>query len=279
MNKGLPEVGLREELERALERILPREEVPPASLHRAMRYAVFSGGKRFRPLLLLRTVQALNGNPREALDFACALELIHTYSLIHDDLPAMDDSPLRRGRPTVHRVFGEASAILAGDALLTLAFEVMAGRASELRTARALREIAKGALCMVRGQALEFDLEATKGSHPTVERLEYLYQHKTGSLILAAVRAGAILAEASPQEMAALETYGRAVGLAFQIADDIHDLDSDPTSKLTYPRVQGLEAARDRVQVLIEQALRALEPLGGRAIPLREMALKVMGKQ
>lgn len=268
---------LRRQLERALERVLPGEDVPPPALHRAMRYAVFSGGKRLRPLLLLRAVEALGGDVQDALGFACALELIHTYSLIHDDLPAMDDSPLRRGRPTVHRAFGEAVAILAGDALLTLAFQLMAERAGSPRAALAMREIARGTLCMARGQSLELELEGA-GTWPAPDQLEDLYAQKTGGLFVAAVRAGAALAGAGPGELAALDAYGRALGLAFQIADDIQDLHSDPARKPTYPRLRGLVAARGRVLTLIEEALRALEALGERAAALREVALQVRQK-
>ena len=253
-----------------------------------MRYSLFSGGKRIRPILALASGEAVGATVERVLPFACALEMIHTYSLIHDDLPAMDDDDLRRGKPTNHTVFGEGMAILAGDGLLTEAFRVMAEgvlRNGQNRAAvlRALREVATaaGATGMVGGQVADLEAESKK---PTRARVEYIHTRKTAALIRAAVRAGALVGGARPAQCARLDRYGAALGLAFQIADDILDVEgsTDKTGKragrdaqlhkVTYPAAVGMDNAKRRARELLDEALEALKPLGLPAEPLRQIA-------
>ncbi len=253
-----------------------------------MRYTLFSAGKRIRPILTIAAAEAVGGAVAPALPFACALEMIHPYSLIHDDLPAMDDDEMRRGKPSNHMVFGEAVAILAGDALLTDAFRIMgeaAGRADtqRARAVQALAEIAaaSGARGMVGGQAADIAAENTRPDLPTVE---FIHVRKTGALIRAAVRAGALLGGATPEELRRLTRYGEFVGLAFQVADDILDAEGTPAitgkhsgrdqvrNKATFPAVLGLAAAKDRARELLASALRELRAFGARAEPLRAIA-------
>lgn len=293
-------MNLRRYLERrqkqvnsALEQLLPARSGHPERLFEAMRYSLFAGGKRIRPILLLGACEAVGGDVRAAMPFACAVELIHTYSLIHDDLPAMDDDAMRRGRPTCHRVFGEAMAILAGDALLTEAFRVMAAAAgngiSARRGLRAMREIAEGAGMhgMVAGQAA--DLEA-EGRTPDLPTVEFIHVRKTGALILASVRAGAILGGARAGELRRLTRYGEFLGLVFQVADDILDAEGSLArtgkmpggdarrKKATYPAVLGLRGAKERARDLVNEALLALEGLPKKAEPLREIARFVVAR-
>ncbi len=255
----------RKAVNAALDRLLPAAEAWPARLHQAMRYAVFGGGKRVRPILVRAACRAAGGDSELALDAGCALELIHTYSLIHDDLPALDDDTLRRGRPTVHVAYDEALAILAGDALLTEGFAVLArspaGDAHAATRAEACHIVAAaiGSLGMVGGQVE--DLEAT-GEDADAARLERIHVAKTGALIGAAVELGALLAGAEPGRRAAFATFGRRLGLLFQIADDILDVTGTAASlgkspgkdaaagKLTYPMVHGLAAARAHLDEL-----------------------------
>ena len=271
----------------ALARALPGENLPPAELHQAMRYAVLGGGKRLRPLLVYAAGHAL-GTDSTILDApACAVEIIHAYSLVHDDLPAMDDDALRRGRPTCHIVFGEAMAILAGDALQALAFEILADapagddaaqRIAMLRTLGA----ACGAEGMAGGQA--FDLSAV-GRKLTLEELERMHAYKTGALIRASVRLGALAAgcrDASLLER--LDRYGHAVGLAFQVRDDILDIEGESAvigktagkdaaaDKPTFPSIIGLDASRTRLAALVDDALDAISPLGERGVWLADLA-------
>lgn len=275
-------------VEVALDRYLPSETTEPALIHRAMRYSVFGGGKRLRPVLVLAAAEAVGGATEPLLPVAAALELIHTYSLIHDDLPAMDDDDFRRGRPTSHRVFGEAVAILAGDALLTEAFGLLAGpecasRHDPGRLLTVTQEVASaaGSRGMVGGQTLDI---ASEGQKVDAAHLESLHRQKTGALIRTALRAGALLAGARPEQLAAITAYGEAVGLAFQIADDILNVEGEATAtgkavgsdaargKATYPAVHGLQEAKARAAALVDEALQALEPLGERAEPLRGIA-------
>ena len=260
----------RAEVEGALETLLPRPEGPAARLLETMRYAVFSGGKRLRPMLALAACEAFGGRVEDVLAPAAALELVHTYSLIHDDLPAMDDDDLRRGRPTAHRAFGEAEAILAGDALLTLAFEVLAtrpaGAALAARRAEAVAVVARraGHAGMVGGQLA--DLEAER-KPPAEAPLEWIHRHKPGSLLSASVELGALHAGAAAEDRAAMARYGDAVGLAFQIADDLLDrtasaeaLGKTPgkdvkSGKATYPALLGLDASRREADRLVALAL------------------------
>ena len=274
--------------EQALDRSLPPTEQSPADLHRAMRYAVLGGGKRLRPLLVYAAAHALGENGPQLDAAACAVELIHAYSLVHDDLPAMDDDALRRGRPTCHIVFGEAMAILAGDALQALAFEILAddtSRQTDTATGMAmLRTLGRacGAEGMAGGQAL--DLAAV--GHPlTLDELEHMHACKTGALIRASVQLGALAAGADGDVLQALDRYAHAVGLAFQVRDDILDVEGESAvigktagkdaaaAKPTFPSIIGLDASRARLAELTDAALAAIAPLGKRAGLLEELAL------
>jgi farnesyl diphosphate synthase len=289
VNELTPELlALSARADEALAAALPDEAQPPTELHRAMRYAVLGGGKRLRPLLVYATGHAF-GAPIERLDSsAAAVEIIHAYSLVHDDLPAMDDDDLRRGRPTCHVAFGEAMAILAGDALQALAFEVLANdpllAADAPRHLSMLRTLAGacGSHGMAGGQA--FDLAAV-GKTLGASELERLHVHKTGALIRASVRLGALAAGCSDDGvLAALEQYGHCIGLAFQIRDDLLDIEADTNqlgktagkdvaaNKPTYPAILGIETSRAELAALTARALEALEPLGARAAALRDLA-------
>jgi geranylgeranyl diphosphate synthase, type II len=272
-------------VDRALEERLGSLGRTPKTLADAMRYSLLSGGKRLRPILALAACEAVGGPLEEALDAACALEMIHTYSLIHDDLPAMDDDDFRRGRPTSHKVYGEAVAILAGDALLTEAFRVAAspraGREAEV--AGVVFELARaaGAEGMVGGQVI--DIEAT-GRRGTIEELEALHRAKTGELLAVAVRAGARMGGAGAADLERLDRYGRALGLAFQIVDDVLDitadlatLGKDPGSdreagKTTFVDLLGAGGARARARQVMDEGLAHLAPFGERARPLEALA-------
>ena len=212
----------------ALDRTLPTEDTPPTNLHRAMRYSVLAPGKRLRPILVIAGAEAVGGAAPAVMDAACALELIHAYSLIHDDLPAMDDDDYRRGRLTNHKVFGDAIAILAGDALLTLAFQLVAGNAARMSDPRLIAQVisdvadAAGTNGMVGGQVVDIESE---GKAVSAETLDYIHTHKTAALIRASLCAGALLARAEPPQLAAMHACGEALGLAFQIVDDILDVE------------------------------------------------------
>jgi len=275
----------------------------PKILARSMQYSLMAGGKRLRPVLVMAAAECCGLPGRKVLQTACALEMIHTYSLIHDDLPAMDDDDLRRGKPTNHKVFGEAVAILAGDGLLTAAFELAADNAARLRlsgadTADLVRVIAAGSgwRGMVGGQAADLEAEGLAGkrldngsSGKARRLLDYIHTHKTAALITASLEAGAVLARASRKQREALRAYGRAVGLAFQIADDVLDRVGDKkklgksgsdiaNDKLTYPRLYGIEPSRRRAQALSAEALRRLKPFGKAAAPLRELAEYIVAR-
>jgi geranylgeranyl diphosphate synthase type II len=275
------------QIDSALDHYLPTAERLPASLHQAMRYSVFAGGKRIRPLLMIAACEAVGGSIKSVLPAACAMEMIHTYSLIHDDLPAMDDDDYRRGRLTNHKVFGEATAILAGDALLTQAFILLAGVVpdSGSSTADHLRVLqiiatAAGSLGMVGGQVVDMESETKPVELPVIE---YIHTHKTGALILASLQTGAILGGADNQALAAMTRYGECAGLAFQIADDILDIVGDQSllgkdvgsdvhrGKATYPALIGLVESRRRAEELRDMAIDALAPLGREAEPLRSL--------
>ena len=251
-----------------------------------MRHSVFAGGKRLRPVLCLESGRLFAGDESSLLRLGCALELIHTYSLIHDDLPALDNDDLRRGKPTCHKAFGEATAILAGDALLTLAFEILScpGGATEARRLRMIHEIAHAIgtrAGMVGGQMV--DLE-TAGHKTDAATLEYIHSAKTGAFIRIAVRSGALDAGAREEDLARVTTYGERVGLAFQIADDLLDVTGsreelgkavgkdDQQQKATYPALHGIEESRRIAARLVEEACAALEPFGTRAQQLQEIA-------
>jgi len=269
-----------------LERILPGPDTYPDSIHKAMRHSVFAGGKRLRPILCLESGRLFAGGEASLLRLGCALELIHTYSLIHDDLPALDNDDLRRGKPTCHKMFGEATAILAGDALLTLAFETLSGpgAATEARRLRVVNEIAHAIgtrAGMVGGQVV--DLE-TAGHQTGASTLEYIHSAKTGSFIRVAARAGALDAGAREDDLSRVSTYGERVGLAFQIADDLLDVTGSreelgksvgkdgQQQKATYPAIHGIEESRRIARRLVEEACQALEPFGNRAVRLQEIA-------
>lgn len=264
----------------------------PEVLWQSMRYSLQAGGKRIRPLLTVATLDALGHNPFPALPAACALELIHTQSLIHDDLPAMDDDDLRRGKPTNHKVFGEAQAILAGDAMLAWAFAVAAGPLAQAypaeRCLAVVRELAEATVIgMVSGQAVDI---ASEGQVITADTLAYIHTHKTGALIRASVRIGALLAGAAAPECAALDRYANALGLAFQIADDILDgtrtaeeLGKTPgkdeaADKATYVKLYGLEAARERLFKAGDEAQAALSNFASSADALRAIARYVIAQ-
>jgi geranylgeranyl diphosphate synthase type II len=269
----------------ALERLLPTESALPASIHQAMRYSVFAGGKRIRPILCLETARIFAPEIAAALHPACAIEMIHTYSLIHDDLPALDNDDLRRGKPTCHKKFGEATAILAGDALLTLAFETIGATPIEpARCVAIVKEVAGAAGTvngMVGGQVA--DLEA-EGRRVAPEMLEYIHKSKTAALIRASVTAGALCAGASAEAVARLRRFGEAIGWAFQVTDDILDVEESSAAlgktagkdiaqqKATYPAIHGLQRSHEIAHQLANKAVAELAPYGERAGRLRQVA-------
>lgn len=269
-----------------LERLLPLETVVPSTIHQAMRYSVFAGGKRLRPILAIAAGGIFDAVERELLPAACSLEMIHTYSLIHDDLPAMDNDDLRRGRPTSHIVFGEAMAILAGDALLTQAFATLAEyeTANPERKVRVISEVAAAAgtvRALIGGQVLDIQSE---GKPVTGAELEEIHRAKTGAIIRCAVRIGAILGGADEKALHALTVYGEKAGLAFQVADDL--LDETATTeelgktagkdlashKATYTALYGLDGARQMADRLCREAIEAVQGLGERGRVLEEIA-------
>jgi geranylgeranyl diphosphate synthase type II len=271
-------------IEAALERLLPPETAPPPSIHRAMRYSVFAGGKRIRPILCYEAARIFAADPALAVPVGCALEFIHTYSLIHDDLPALDNDDLRRGKPTCHKQFGEALAILAGDALLTRAFETLA--AAPLDPARRVRVIAEVAAAagtvggMVGGQVADVEAE---GKPPDAAALEYIHRSKTAALIRASVVAGALAGGGEDADVERLRRFGEKIGWAFQVVDDILDVEESSAAlgktagkdqaqkKATYPALYGLEESRRIAADLAAQALRELDSYAGRAARLREL--------
>lgn len=271
-------------VERTLEDALPPDTTAPAIIHQAMRYSVTAGGKRIRPILAIAAAEACGADIEPLLKPFSALELIHTYSLVHDDLPALDDDDLRRGRPTAHVVFGEAMAILAGDALLTEAFSWLSEPVSGVDPARQLRAInvvarAVDAKGMIGGQVADLESErASERSHDAAEllaTLEFIHQNKTGQLITASVLLGGLLGGASEGELKQLEEYGRSVGLAFQIVDDLLDIEETAETlgktagkdvaqgKLTYPALIGVERAREQLEVLLSSALATADMIRG----------------
>ncbi len=268
-----------------LGRLVPPETTIPETIHRAMRYSLFAGGKRIRPILCMESARAASESVEGVISAACALELIHTYSLIHDDLPALDNDDYRRGKLTNHKVFGEAMAILAGDALLTLAFQVLAElKIADGPKARLIAELATASGTvggMIGGQVADLEGE---GKTPTAPLLESIHRAKTGALLRASLRMGAIYAGASEPQYAALSCYGEHVGLAFQIVDDILDVEESSEAlgktagkdaaqqKITFPAVYGLETSRRMAEEECARAHQALEPFGDRAARLHELA-------
>lgn len=260
----------------ALETYLPRDSEHPATIHQAMRYSIFPGGKRLRPALALVAHEMFGGNPAQCLPAAAAVECVHTYSLIHDDLPAMDNDDYRRGRLTTHKVYGEAMAILAGDALLTLAFELMTNRLMEYYSAASVLKstaelaLSAGTFGLVGGQVVDIWATKREVQNPT-QTLEYIHAHKTGALITVATRIGAILAGATKSELNHITRFTTHLGLGFQIRDDILDAKESESGKLTYVSVYGMQGAEDKVRRCYEACLAALEPLGG-SFPLQQAA-------
>ena len=267
---------------------LPQGKAYPESIHEAMHYSLLAGGKRLRPVLVMAAAEAVGGDRHTILPFAIAAELIHTYTLIHDDLPALDNDDLRRGKPTNHKVFGEAIAILAGDALLTQAFIIMT-RAAGMETVppecilKATHEMAGalGSTGMIGGQVVDLESE---GKRINSETLEYIHIYKTGFLIRACIRCGGVLSQASKGQLSSLSSFGAHIGLAFQIIDDILDITGDQEklgkdigsdltkNKATYPALYGLEESKRKAEELVEESIDCLNEFDDRADPLREIA-------
>ena len=275
----------QQRVDAALDRVLPPESEEPSIIHRAMRYSLFAGGKRIRPLLAIASAEAVSESPGGIETAACSLELVHTYSLIHDDLPALDNDDLRRGRPTCHKVFGDAMAILAGDALLTLAFQVLSQLDLDAeRRVRLVRELATASGTvngMIGGQVNDLEGE---GKPPTPQLLESIHRAKTGALLRASVRVGAIYAGANCEQLKALSEFGEHIGLAFQIVDDVLDVEQPSEAlgktagkdarqqKITFPAVYGLERSRAMAETERLSAHAALSGFDARAQHLKDLA-------
>lgn len=271
--------------EQQMDSLVPSGETRPTTLHQSIRYSLFAGGKRMRPALCLAAAEACGGNWEAAGRMAAAVEMIHTYSLIHDDLPAMDNDDFRRGKPTNHKVYGEGLAVLAGDALLTQAFEVLADweGTANYSAAAAVKELAvtSGSLQLIAGQAA--DLEA-EGKEISLEDLEYIHLRKTSALLTCSVRLGAMAVNASREQLEALTRFGRAVGLAFQIVDDLLDITQtteklgktagkdEAASKATYPALVGMDKSREMAASLTQEAYQALDLFADKALALRSLA-------
>jgi len=279
-------------VDEALDRLLPGEDIAPATLHRAMRYSIFAGGKRLRPVLVLAAAEACGGAMENALPAACAVECLHTYSLIHDDLPCMDDDDLRRGRPTSHKVFGEALAVLAGDALQAIAFESVSRMtpAPGYVGADYVCELAQaaGSRHLIAGQVMDLEGEGQKLS---ADQLRAIHEGKTAALLTCCTRLGGMSAGCSSAQLGALTRFGRALGLAFQVIDDILDVTQTSeklgktagkdvaAEKATYPSILGLDASRAEAAKLTAEAHRALEVFGDAAQPLRLIADYLLARE
>ena len=282
-------------IDACLDRLLPVRETFPSSLHQAMRYCLFAGGKRIRPALAFAAAEAVGGNPDLIVEEACALELIHTFTLIHDDLPSMDNDDFRRGLPSTHKVFGEAMAILAGDALQTEAFKILAcgytrGVHNAERIVKVMKILAEasGSQGIVGGQVVDLESE---GKMIDQQQLTYIHSHKTGSLIAASVIMGGILGGASPEEIELLKRYGESIGHAFQIADDILDVEGSKEtlgkntgsdqkkSKATYPSIIGMDESRKKLKEYYQRALDAIQSFDQQADHLRNIALYIIQRQ
>jgi len=282
----------RELVDAALDERLPQENTRPAILHRALRYSVLGGGKRIRPILCIAAAEAVGGTQASALLPAAAIEILHTYTLVHDDLPAMDDDDLRRGRATAHKMFGEANAILAGDALLTLAFEWLAEceAPSPYPPNQLALELARaaGSQGVIGGQVEDL---AAEGKNPTADLVDYIHRQKTAALVRAATRIGAIAGGATADQLEALTNYGEDIGLAFQIADDILNATSthealgkgagtdEERGKMTYVAVHGLDKARTHAQELIGKAVSELKVAGIKSEPLNAIARYIVDRK
>jgi geranylgeranyl diphosphate synthase type II len=272
-------------VDRALDRFLPKANVKPPTIHQAMRYSVFAGGKRLRPILCLAAAESCGGRIDDALPLACAIECIHTYSLVHDDLPSMDNDDFRRGRPTCHKVFGDGIAVLAGDALLTTAFEIISRAKSTRRYPMhdILREVAvaAGSQKLIAGQVADLEAEGKKANRAD---LRYIHENKTAAILTTSVRLGAMVADANAKQLAAITKFGRALGLAFQVIDDILDVTQTSeklgksagkdiaAKKATYPAVIGLGKSRAEARRLTRQAHDALSIFGRKAEALHTLA-------
>jgi len=300
--KTLDPFGLKDYLnekkavvDRALEGCFSEQEGPEADVIASMKYSLFAGGKRLRPILCIAGAETVGGNQADILPVACALELIHTYSLIHDDLPVMDDDDLRRGRPSNHKVFGEATALLAGDGLLTEAFHLMAtaGLSDRIIPNALLKVInliarASGYRGMIGGQLVDIQSEGKPADSTLVE---FIHTHKTGALISAAVTSGAILCNGNESQIQAIEAYGDRIGLAFQISDDILDIEGDSMTmgkrvgadeqkgKATYPAAVGLTRAKEIQSELVDAAIESLDIFDRGADPLRQIARYIVKRQ
>ncbi|MDG0994355.1 MAG: polyprenyl synthetase family protein [Akkermansiaceae bacterium] len=282
----------QKEVDAALGRLLPRENTRPATIHKAMRYSVFAGGKRLRPILCLAAAEACGGKIENALAPACATEVMHTYSLVHDDLPCMDDDDLRRGRPTSHKVFGEGLAVLTGDALLTEVFTMIAQTPPTKRFSVKdyVEEIAitGGSRKLIGGQVLDLEGE---GKKLTKKDLVRIHEAKTAALLTAAVRLGAMTANATPRKLEALTTFGYNLGLAFQVIDDILDVTQttemlgktagkdEAVDKSTYPAILGLDASRKEAARLTRKALKSLEVFGNKANRLEQISRYLLERE
>jgi len=280
------------DVDSALNRLLPKSSAKPATIHRAMRYSLFAGGKRMRPILCLAAAEACGGGTGSALPAACAVECVHTYSLIHDDLPCMDDDDFRRGRLTSHKVFGEAIAVLAGDALLTVAFEIL----SEIRETSRYKlkdfmvrlSFAAGSKKLIAGQVADLEGEGRKSSRA---ELRFIHECKTAAMIVASLELGAMSANATSRRLSALSAFGMNLGLAFQVIDDILDITQTSeklgksagkdvaAQKTTYPALIGLEAARNEARRLTASAHKSLQPLGKEASRLDELADYLLARE
>ena len=282
-------------VEEALRGVFPEPEGPSAEIISAMGYSLFAGGKRLRPILCMAGAEAVGGEAQDVLPVACAIELIHTYSLIHDDLPVMDDDDMRRGKPTSHKVFGEAVALLAGDGLLTKAFHVMAGadfehrvRPDALLTVIGLIAQAAGYEGMVGGQVVDIQSE---GQEVDSSIVQFIHTHKTAALIAASVVSGAILVGGEEDQVSALTLYGQNIGLAFQVSDDILDIEGNSQAlgknvgsderqaKTTYPAVLGLSRSKEIQRELVDRAIEFLDLFDQRSDPLREIARYIIARK
>ena len=286
------------EVDQALDRLLIQEDIPPQIIHQSMRYSMFAGGKRLRPILCLETAAMFGADIKEVMPTACALEMIHTYSLIHDDLPDLDNDDFRRGKPTNHKMYGNAMAILAGDALLTRAFEVLGSEALQyandpmvVNRLQANFEIAEaiGSKGMIGGQVVDILSENNPVKEASI--LRYIHTHKTGDLIKVSVRSGALLAGATEEELDNITVYAQKIGMAFQITDDILDIEGDQAElgkdigsdqkneKLTFPSLYGLEKSKRMAENAITDALRFLEKTGKDSTYLRELANYILTRK
>lgn len=285
----------RSSVDEALDKYLPEETGPAGAVMKAMRYSVFAGGKRVRPILCLAACEAVRGETSRVMPLACAIECIHTYSLIHDDLPAMDDDDFRRGIPTCHKAFGDAIAILAGDGLLTFAFQIIFNNVSgpapqrkRLMEAGYLIADAAGVYGMVGGQVVDI---LSEGKEVEASVVDYIHKHKTGALISASIKAGGLAGGAGRRELELLSKYGDALGLAFQIVDDILDIEGDQEEmgkaagadirrkKATYPSVYGLAESKESARRLIETGTKSLQRFGPEAEPLRAIAHYIINRK